>query len=389
MTKKKYKIYNLPQRLTIEDYQQCCDIVVNEAKKNNNVTAVYLMGGKWCPGISDLDIVIVYKHNSMIKPVRSIWGLSEKADFILTHRYLSFFEEDFKDIYYLYPKKTVNLRLLWGNENIYSKDPSKIFSTEDIKLLYAFILFDVLVNKLLLFAGQQNEELNVRKTISELQSLIYTSYMIHTITGKTIGSTFTTKIQELRNQWFDNSVEYNLKQLPQFLTEGIDLVLESVNILDEFLIANKLYFKWCNNEMFLNKKFHIIFNKTWTKDKFLKNFRKKIINKDIPIIGRKIENYSLLLPSSFIYFFMIYSAGEGGFSSLIRSHFHIRSRTNISVPKIISDHVMAMNKSFDSSLGTNGALKTPFSFGFSLSKKGNMVIWLMENFLLLLRKMRI
>lgn len=386
MPENTYKTYNLPQQLTIKDYWQCCNMVIDEAKNNDTVVGVYLMGGQWCPGISDLDIIMVYKHNSIVKPVRSIWGLSKKADFILTHRYLSFFDEDFRNIYYLYPKKTANLRLLWGKDDVCPKNPLKIFSTEDVKLLHAFILFDLLVNKLLLFTGRQGKELNVRQTIGELYSLIYTFDIVYTITGKIIGNTFTTKIQEIRNQWFKNNDKHNLILLSELLVEGVDLVYESVGILDEFLVINKFYIEDDNNAILLNKKFHIIFDKTWRKDKFLKNFHKRTIRKNIPIVNRKIENYSLLLPSSFIYFFMIYSMGEGGFSSSIKNHFYTSPKTKISVPKIINDHVMVMNKSFDSSLETNGLFKTPFSFGFSLSKKNSTIIWLIENSLFLLRK---
>ena len=384
-----HKTHNLPRRLTTEDYEQCCDMVVNEAKDNDTVAAVYLMGGPWCLGISDLDIVMVYKDESTVKLVGSIWGKSPKADFILMHRYLSFFEKDFRYTYYLYPKKTANLRLLGGREDLRPEDPSETFSTEDVKWLDAFILFDTLVNKLLLFPEMQKKELNVRKTIGELYSLLYTFDLIHTITGKMIGGTFTTKIRALRDQWFNNSVEHNLTLLSQLLTEGVDLVLESVNILDEFLIANKLYFENGNNAMFLNKKFHIIFDKTWKKDKFLENFHKRMISKSIPMSGKKIKNYSLLLPSSFIYFIFVYSMGEGGFSSSIKNHFHARPKTKISIPKIIYNHVMAMNKSFDSSIETSGSFKTPFSFGFSLSKKNSKKVWLMESLLLLSRRIGI
>ena len=382
------KAYNLPQCLAIEDYRQCCDMVVNEAKNNDTVVAVYLMGGEWCLGVSDLDIIMVYKDKSIVKPVRSIWGLSGKADFILMHRHLSFFEKDFKDIYYIYPKKTTNLRLLWGRD-VDPKDPIEKLSTEGIKSLGAFILFNILINKLLLFPEMQKKDLNVRKTIGELYSLRYTFDIIRTISDKTIGNVFTAKIQEFRNQWFNVSIENNLIQLSQLLAEGIDLVLESVNILDEYLVANGFKFEDSDNAMFLNKKFHITFDNKWGKDNFLDNFHKRMISKNISLTSKKIKNYSLLLPSSFIYFFWAYAMGEGEFSKSIKSHFHARLSAKISTPEIVNNHIEAMNKSFDSSVSTNGSFKTPFSFGFSLSKKNKTKVWLFEKLLHIMRRIGI
>src|SRR3989344_4428956 len=108
------KYLNLPKFLKKEDYEECCRLVVDDATTNPTVRAVYLMGGEWCPGISDLDIVVVYKDNITPISMKSPWSLSEKAKFIFTHRYLSFNEKDAGDFYYLYPEETTNLRPLYG-----------------------------------------------------------------------------------------------------------------------------------------------------------------------------------------------------------------------------------------------------------------------------------
>ena len=142
---------HFPKQLSTRDYEECVELVRKEAQGNPTIRALYLMGGPWSPGISDLDIVVVYKNGIAPQYLKSPWSLGEKARFIFTHRYLSFNEDTARLFYFLYPKQSAQLRLLSGEQILFSEPTVG----EEQTWTQAFILFDLLINKLLLFQKWQ------------------------------------------------------------------------------------------------------------------------------------------------------------------------------------------------------------------------------------------
>lgn len=363
---KKCNLYNFPQRLNKADYQNCCKLVVECARNNPTVASLYLMGGEWLPGISDLDIVVVYKSNTKPQPLKGPWGLSNRADFIFTHSYLSFDEKDFAGFYYLYPKETSNLKLIWGKDIIIS-NPHDELSELDNKLLFSFILFSVLVNKLLLFPRYyQERELSVRRIIGELYSLIYTFYILEKITDEKIGKDFSFRIKNLRNKWFADDLNKNINELFSLLGIGIDLILRTTIILDESLGALSL--PQNKNIVFENKKYFISFIEDWRGQAFLDEFKGGSIDVNLPVVRKRIENYKLVLPSSFSYFFTTYASMAGDFSYNIKNSLSGTFSDTSIFSKGAILHTKAMNSIFHSSRSVDGLYKVPFSYGFPLFK---------------------
>jgi len=52
---------NLPQKLSRTDYQDVVKLAVKDLVGNKDIASIYLMGKNWQPGISDMDIIVVYK----------------------------------------------------------------------------------------------------------------------------------------------------------------------------------------------------------------------------------------------------------------------------------------------------------------------------------------
>lgn len=374
--------YNLPIRLERSDYERCVDLLKVEVASNPTISSVYLMGGEWCPGISDLDIVIIYKDGARPRAVSSPWSLSEKANFIFTHRYLSFNQKSADYFYFLYPKETTNLRLLAGAEHNFLAT-----SVNDRQWTLAFILFDVLVNKLLLFGKFKKTPLNVRQLLGSLYSLVYTGWMVREISGIEISHDFGDRIKKLREVWFMLDSNLAMQELLVLLEEGMVLVSRAVIRLDNFVSSKVTTNAFDTKVRFANAKFSVKFTDKWSTQEFVKEFRKSLIW-DSKLFCKKAESFRLLLPTSFGVFLRAYAQGEGGFSDAVRQHLSYAGgwmETTSSASLV--NHVKAVNLAYESSVASGGLFKIPYSYGFSAGKQSakSRLFW---KFYSLLRELR-
>lgn len=60
---KKFTLSNFPRKIMDQDYFDACDFIIKKYKNDVRVKSIYLGGGNWVPGISDLDIYIVLDNS--------------------------------------------------------------------------------------------------------------------------------------------------------------------------------------------------------------------------------------------------------------------------------------------------------------------------------------
>lgn len=365
----KHHFYNFPRPLEKSDYQEVCDLVVNNLKNNPGIESIYLSGGEWVPGISDMDILLacndkIIGHEGEISSPRS---LSKKADIIFTESYASFSEECFKDFYYLVSDKT-NLRLLWGKE-ISIRHPRSDLSDKDYQFFNAILVFKYLVNKLLFFPRYLTiREISVRGLLCELYSLIYTLELAETLGGNKIASDFPTRIKQLKNSWFQDNQEENLKELMFLFKDGIDLILEIVLKLDGFIKNQSLPAD--GNIIFKNRKYYIAFKEKWTKEKFLQDFIAGYLTVKKPFSKNAVDNFKLVLPLSLSYFLLAYANCEGPLDNWIRGGLsHYQKPAFFPIPEGVKRHIISTNDLVRSSIDNNGMFKILSSYGLLLGKR--------------------
>src|SRR3989344_4661375 len=101
----KINLYNFPKPLTQKDYEEVCRQIVADVKRQENIASVYLTGGQWLPGISDLDIIIVYDPSILVKNIIKLpWELSKEAKSIFIHRYENYNLNSFPWHAYISPR---------------------------------------------------------------------------------------------------------------------------------------------------------------------------------------------------------------------------------------------------------------------------------------------
>jgi len=371
----KTNFLNLPKPLKESDYQELSDLVVEKLKNIPAVKSIYLLGGSWMPGISDLDITIVRKTiKKGEQGIPSPWALSHKSKYIFIHNFWELDEESFRNLKYF--THDTPPKLLWGKD-ISIRNPQSELSDKEYQFLEIMIIFDFLINKLLFFPRYLKQtQLNIRQVLGEVYSLIYTLEVLDLTGLQTIETDFPEKIKKLRETWFDNNQEENIKELMILLEQSIDLILEVVVRLDNFVKEHNLP---TSNLIFKNRKYYLTFDKDWTKDKFISNFFKGHIAIKRPFSNRVLENFKIVLPQSLSYFFMVYANQEGLVSDWIRKSLTGLQKMDIPVNQGIYQHIKVINDSAKASIKYRFD-RIPFPYGLLihsqtlLSRLGDILI---------------
>lgn len=370
----KVNLFNYPKPLKLEDYWEVCDLAIADLKNSSDVISVYLCGSKWLLGISDLDLLVVYRNKQKSNKIKLPWQISDKAKSIFIHRYENYNQDSFPWFAYLIPRFN-EIQLLVGQKlNWYI--PENELNQEDYQWLQAGFIFDLLINKLLLFFRYQYQaEINIRELLLVTSSLAHTLKMVEKTGHLLMGSEdFCKKITSLRNNWFNHNYEYNIDSLLDLFIDAQGLILEIVKKLDEFVkIKLPDFTRVIKNDTFylINPKFKLEFIPNWNEEIFFSNFKKGLIKFEFPFLGKKpnLDSYRLLLPSTLFYFILVYSHESGLFSQWLKKS--IRGRGNhlldtFKVSEGLKKHIYAFNKQAEegAKVKKGESLKIWFSYGF-------------------------
>jgi len=256
--KKDVIFYNEPREFTIKDYDNEIDRVVNVLSKCDDVISIYQIGEVSCPGISDLDFIVVVrdkmKNSGDYK--KRISGL-RKNNFLLMHPPYSFNRSLAPKITYaisifnlikLYGgdiqfQKSVNSRLLdlailvdlisvhWPREFLDLLTKKKHYS----KNLY----FRVLMTDILPFKSKY--VIDTRNVLVRLNAIKYRLALYNRLTGKNIPKLETTikKAISLRNNWFKLD-EDRYDQLLMIIHEMINGIADLIAAVSTLISAEKI-----------------------------------------------------------------------------------------------------------------------------------------------------
>ncbi len=269
----KYKFFNLPKRYLIKDYIKSINHIVRKYSKIKDLVSIYNWGSISTPGISDIDLVFVFKSDPDKLPLlrRSFYFLNSKTRYLVRHPFIFIDEHSFQNVRYVYPVS--DLKLLYGND-------IKIRSLSAKEEYYSKI---ALLNDIIIrhyprdFMEQSvNKKINIRDNLLRLNSLKYSINILEEITKKNTKLRNTLNIiKDLRSDWF-KSDNFNSKfEMVALLNKNsIDLTMEIVDRFNIFLKESglvkadpgKKYIKIT----YRGKKNRTIFIKDWNKEKSLK-----------------------------------------------------------------------------------------------------------------------
>jgi hypothetical protein len=177
---KNYKFFNLPEEYSIEDYKEAVDYIIGRYSDIGGLISIYNWGDPSIPGISDIDIVFVFKTGKT-NPVpilnRSFYFLNAKTRYLVRHPFVFIDEYSFKKVRYIYPN--TGFKLLHGNSLQIDK-----LSSDDLYYSKMALLNDIIIRHYPRDFIEQfvDKNINTRDTLLRLNSLKYSVKILESIT---------------------------------------------------------------------------------------------------------------------------------------------------------------------------------------------------------------
>jgi len=306
---KNKKLYNFPKNLSKKDYENTVSLIVDEFSRNDMVHSVFLMGDNWLPGISDIDIIVVYRGitDKNITLNKRKWPDDLKN---IAIDIIEYDIQSFKKIRLIYPSY-YKLNLIYG-EDINLNDNLEKISEEELKILKASFAVDYIINKLFIYPYSLKGDINVSRQLLILHSFRFTQQLVEEISGIKINNDFSVKIDLMRKEWFSLSKEDQEKRIKKCIENSFDFISEIVTNLDSFL-RNSFEKKEFREELsFRPPNLNILGTNKWDTNLFLNSLKHKRIK--MPFSGKYLEKYNLIVPNSFFIIFRIYTKGTGSYS---------------------------------------------------------------------------
>ncbi len=295
-TGKNYRFYNLPKKYGMQDYREVTETIIKKYSSCNDLVSIYNWGDPSTPGISDIDILFVFKDGAA-QPlsffIRSFNFLDARARYLIRHPFVFIGEESFKNIRYVYPN--ADFKLLYGKRIRINP-----LTAEEICHSKISLLNDIIIRHYPRDFLEQNvnRRINARDVLLRLNSLKYTAGMIAEL-AKNENRQWSQKLNQvygLRKNWFWN----NDFGLLASLTDGaVNISMEIIESFRLFLVKNNIVKIYSGAGIrYDGIKNKSLFVKDWNKEDALQQMReliksKKIVYSVLPIeLSAQLAQYS-------------------------------------------------------------------------------------------------
>ncbi len=349
---------NLPQPLAREDYEEVVNAVVEKLKTLSFVKAAYLAGGNWVPGISDIDVILVFfDDHTPHAPVFSPRSVSEKASYCFTHNFGTYNEASFRRLFFIIPDLT-KLECRLGNE-VSPVDPRTELSGEEYEALQSSIIFDLVATKLWkMLLYERAQSIDVRKVLGEFYSLTYTLRLLERIGVVVDEGGYAENITGLRNHWFRRSERENLKLLCESMEHGYRIILHSIEELGRRVANLFPELEKGAPTHFLSGTHHLEFTAMWSAERM----RNALQSDCVTVLGR--TQHHVLLPRSLALYLSVYGSEATPFGAAIRKRLFSPVEVRESAwARAIGIHAGFLGSLWYASYRHHGSLKVPFHFG--------------------------
>ena len=353
MSKLKYKFYNLPKRRTLEDYEELARYLVDRYCRIKGLVSIYEWGDVSDPGISDMDLIFVFKGkkaDSMPLFKRGFYMLSRDRRYTARHPFFYIDGLSFRDIKYVYPEAA--LKLLYGKDIRIKNISSKGLYFPKIALLNDIITRhyprDFLEQSL-------KRSINVRDTLLRLNSLKYSIRTLEMLTKeKNRWNGKLKKIAFLRKNWFRRN---NFESLISCVNDATDITMGLISGFRNFLIKNNFVkIKSGSCAEYNDRKNGALFVKNWSPENALKRM------KDYP---ESRKDFCSVLPIELAPQQIEYSRHEGRVSSHIKAHLKTDIKYELGYKKTAEKRIAVFNAQTELAAGLRHSdFAAFFDFGY-------------------------
>ena len=287
-----------PKSIGSDFYEETKDKIVLNLAKDESILAIYQIGHVKSPGISDLDLLVIFKNSEFVSSnPRAL--LSNKEKYIVSHNLFGVSEKNFTVMqnYSFFH----NYKHLWGKKyqvgsSLKSKDQEQLKKQIALEyLLQMFCVFNV---------QMQYKIINVRGLLLHVNALKYDLEFLKCDSGEILE--LVNEIINWRSHWFENPIsEIKINDWCLSFNE------ELKDSLTFFISSNKIYFP-SDEKIYLSK--HISIERGEKLE-----FKRDGLHfpSSLSFLGKRYFNFQHRFNS--FYFFAPYSISKEG--SLIEERF--------------------------------------------------------------------
>ena len=225
----------------ISDYQKAIDGIVTNLLPFNGICSIYKVGGLNDPGISDIDILVIFE-DSIICNIDPLIGVNKLHEYLFTHQIFGTSESNFHKSLQIFPFH--NYTLIWGQELALGKNDSHHKNNANVTTQIALeYLLKMYINMTI---ERTYKMVKVRSLLLHTKALLFDLEYLGINSGKIID--LIKVLIEWRENWFARNIDQIM--ISAWHNE-LYFVLES--ILTHLLVERYLYVpSWANLRIALN-----------------------------------------------------------------------------------------------------------------------------------------
>ncbi|UCE75379.1 MAG: hypothetical protein JSV56_06680 [Methanomassiliicoccales archaeon] len=237
MSNENWRFYDPPKKLDMKSYKSSIDEFISMASKINNLKAIYRAGSISVPGISDIDLFVVFENNAQKVNTINLKNLSPATQQVVGHD-IGYLRKEIFEKFDLFLFVHEPLEFLYGVKIEYQN----INKIEDKSLIKSIMIFEWLIHKTLhLQRYQYEKKIPVRILLNKLWSFIYTLRLMEEVTSNKFGEDYIKDISGLRTNWFNLKDSMRNDDLIRLLDSAVDLSYLTVQNLANIINGNP---KW-------------------------------------------------------------------------------------------------------------------------------------------------
>jgi hypothetical protein len=344
--------HNYPRKIGKKEYDEALNELIGRYS-SNDLVAIYDWGMPSVPGISDLDVLLVWKQSPspLTLKNRVFVSLSKKTQYVLYHPPLHISANEFGDIPYVYPKGS--LRKVWGTDLNINQ-----LSKNEHKEANASLLNDIIVRHYPRdFLSQAvHGKIDIRGSLLRLNSLKYTFETMKAagVKVESVWEKFSKEVEDARYGWFESE---DGKKVLELSTEALLIMMGIIEKSQPLMIKRwrKVIGEFPNEMKFDGIKNKSIFLREWDTDAALKQMRSYALK------GKQLS----ILPLCYAAQLASYSESDGPISKHIRANFHPAINLEDHSHSVVRKRIMLFNHQANLSMALKHSdFPAFFDFGY-------------------------
>ncbi|MGQ0798429.1 MAG: hypothetical protein ACT4OI_11300 [Methanobacteriota archaeon] len=360
-----WSFQDLPRPVEPEAYERAAEEVAGRLGRHPAVEAVYTDGRVHVPGISDLDVEIVLRKGHRLREIVGATKFSEGSRYVLMHAPHVSELDVFRYVAWL--RRSIHgFRILAGSPVDFDPGPC---SPEGTSLVAAFTAFHFLFHYLLRFGRNlADRRIDARILLCQVTSAGYVAQRLAAAGVPVAVSGPWDEARRLRESWFDEPLDQNLRALHACLARAYAVTFELGRNLGEWLEGRVAVLEGappgCRVDRslggiaFVNAERRVLLDASWRSAR----------------AGNRLASYLQLPPVQHLHpgvaaFLVAIACGEGPLSERVRARLFGPVRGWPTIPHDDARTVVTwLNREFEAALaGLAGP--PPFHYGFPTRRK--------------------